>query len=152
MLNDPGVEIGGIDLGLLKQALLFEKDGHGIDLFPAGTSGMPDSDMRIGTKDREHALPERLIEGRIPEHFGDGDGEIHQQVLDKRRIVQYLVDHLRDVIQSRQLKPVEDPAFDVRLGVIAEIISIFLVERFYQQPDLYILVFQYLFLLFFQSY
>src|SRR5215208_3415544 len=62
------VDVGGVDPRPLVQPLLLEEDGHREDLLAGGTAGVPHADEGVGAEQRDHGLPEREVEGRVPVH------------------------------------------------------------------------------------
>ena len=87
-LERGGRQVRGVDAGALQQPLLVEEDGGRIGLLAARAARVPDPDERRAPQRRDHLLPERQVEGRIPEHRGDVDAEGRERPLHHRGVPQ----------------------------------------------------------------
>ena len=72
---------------------------------------MPDFDKRVGLEHGDQFLAYGQVKGRIPEHFSDVDGEVHQQRFQVRTVVKNLVLQFGNALKSAQSQPMLDTPF-----------------------------------------
>src|SRR6185436_7379532 len=89
-LQNGFIDVGRVDAAAVVETLLVKEDRHRVDLFARRTSGVPDADEWIRAEQRDHFLPECEVESRIAKHRGRVDGEIEEEALHARGIVQHL--------------------------------------------------------------
>ncbi len=130
------VDVGGVDAAAVVEALFLKQDGHRIDLFAGGTAGMPDADERIGAQQRHDLLAEGDVEGRVAEHGRRVDGEVEQQPLHARGVMQHFFDQAGDGAQSLGVDALPDAAAQRGHRVVAEVEAVVVVDPLREQPDL----------------
>ena len=118
------VQIGRVDAATIVEALLGQQDGHGIDLLPGGTSGVPDADERIGAEHGNDVPAEVRVEIGLPEHGCGVHGHGHEEALHAILGGQDAIPESVQVGDVLGLHECLDAPVEGRPGVIAEIVPV----------------------------
>ncbi|MNF64600.1 hypothetical protein D3C84_463400 [compost metagenome] len=135
LFQRPRVDVGRVDEGAFQQPLLAQQNRQRIDLFPGAATGDPEFDRRVGLEQRHHFLANGQKVRRVTKHLADRNRQQLQQLHERGRVVQHPLLQGRDGPALELMQRVVDPTLNRRCAIIAEIVTVFEIDRFDQQPQ-----------------
>src|SRR5690349_13464800 len=69
-------ELSRVDQSPFYEVFFGEHDRRGVRLFSAGAAGVPNLELRVGSKDGDDVLTKRAKEARVAEHLAHLDREV----------------------------------------------------------------------------
>src|SRR5687768_5189497 len=128
--EESGVDVGGVNLAPVVEALFGEEDSEGIGLFAGRAAGNPDAYEGVGTEDREDVKFEGKEEGGVAKEGGGVDGEVEEEAVHGEGIVEDQVLEGRDGVEVEGAHGMGEAAQEGGGGVVAEVVAIVLVHPF----------------------